>query len=133
MGILNLLKKRKKTIHIVDKTQVDRRYIEYKFQFLVDSGYKYKYSAVNQERLFNNLCLKYHIFNVKKYSKTKGEFCITLSHAKKFEKNKNENIQIEQKTGFGIFYVLSQFLTRYGILTAVFVCTVFLTVNCNFV
>lgn len=100
---------------------------------MLKSGYKYKYSAVNQERLFNNLCLKYHIFNVKKYSKTKGEFCITLSHAKKFEKNKNENIQIEQKTGFGIFYVLSQFLKRYGILTAVFVCTVFLAVNCNFV
>ena len=52
MGILNLLKNRKKTIHIVDKTQVHRRYIEYKFQFLVDSGYKYKYYQKNSEMEF---------------------------------------------------------------------------------
>ena len=43
MGFLGLLRKKEKQKYIVDKTQVDKAYIESRFQFLIDSGYKYKY------------------------------------------------------------------------------------------
>ena len=62
MGLINFFKKNKKQRYIVDKTQVDRVYIEYRFQFLVDSGYKYEYYQKNSEREFiytlNDCCVE---------------------------------------------------------------------------
>ena len=62
MGLLNFFKRNKKQRYIVDKTQVDRAYIEYRFQFLVDSGYKYEYYQKNSEREFfytlNDCCVE---------------------------------------------------------------------------
>ena len=62
MGLLNFFKRNKKQRYIVDKTQVDRTYIEYRFQFLVDSGYKYEYYQKNSEREFfytlNDCCVE---------------------------------------------------------------------------
>ena len=52
MGLFNFFRRNKKQRYIVDKTQVDRAYIEYRFQFLVDSGYKYKYYQKYSEREF---------------------------------------------------------------------------------
>ena len=50
MGLFGFFRKNKKQRYIVDKTQVDREYVENRFQFLVDSGYKYKYYQKNWER-----------------------------------------------------------------------------------
>ena len=52
MGLFNFFRRNKKQRYIVDKTQVDRSYIENRFQFLVDSGYKYKYYQKYSEREF---------------------------------------------------------------------------------
>ena len=52
MGFLGLLRKKEKQKYIVDKTQVDKAYIESRFQFLIDSGYKYKYYQKYSEREF---------------------------------------------------------------------------------
>ena len=43
MGFFGLFRKKEKQKYIVDKTQVARADIENRFQFLVDSGYKYEY------------------------------------------------------------------------------------------
>jgi hypothetical protein len=52
LGLLNFFKRNKKQRHIVDRTQVDRAYVENRFQFLVDSGYKYEFYQKNWEREF---------------------------------------------------------------------------------
>ena len=52
MGFLGLLRKKEKQKYIVDKTQVDKAYIKNRFQFLVDSGYKYEYYQKYSEREF---------------------------------------------------------------------------------
>ena len=52
MGLFNFFRRNKKQRYIVDKTQVDRSYIENRFQFLVDSGYEYKYYQKYSEREF---------------------------------------------------------------------------------
>ena len=52
MGLFNFFRRNKKQRYIVDKTQVDRSYIESRFQFLIDSGYKYKYYQKYSEREF---------------------------------------------------------------------------------
>ena len=49
MGLFDLFRRSKKTKCIVDETQVDRAYIENRFQFLVDSGYRYKFYQKNWE------------------------------------------------------------------------------------
>lgn len=49
MGLFDLFRRSKKTKRIGYKTQVDREYIENKFQFLVDSGYKYEFYQKNWE------------------------------------------------------------------------------------
>ena len=40
MGLFDFFRRNKKQRYIVDKTQVDKAYIENRLQFLVDSGYK---------------------------------------------------------------------------------------------
>ena len=52
MGLFNFFRRNKKQRYIVDKTQVDKAYIESRFQFLIDSGYKYKYYQKYSEREF---------------------------------------------------------------------------------
>lgn len=52
MGFFGLFRKKEKQKYIVDKTQVDKAYIENRFQFLVDSGYKYEYYQKYSEREF---------------------------------------------------------------------------------
>ena len=52
MGLFNFFRRNKKQRYIVDKTQVDRSYIENRFQFLVDSGYKYQFYQKYSEREF---------------------------------------------------------------------------------
>ena len=52
MGLFDFFRRNKKQRYIVDKTQVDRAYIENRFQFLVDSGYKYEYYQKYSEREF---------------------------------------------------------------------------------
>ncbi|MBO5938120.1 MAG: hypothetical protein J6Q82_01295 [Clostridia bacterium] len=52
MGFFGLFRKKEKQKYIVDKTQVDKTYIENRFQFLVDSGYKYEYYQKYSEREF---------------------------------------------------------------------------------
>jgi len=52
MRFFDIFKKAKKQNCIVDKTQVSKKYIENQFQFLVDSGYKYKYYQKNAEKEF---------------------------------------------------------------------------------
>ena len=62
MGLFDFFRRNKKQRYIVDKTQVDRAYIEYRFQFLVDSGQKYEYYQKNSEREFfytlNDCCVE---------------------------------------------------------------------------
>ena len=52
MGLFNFFRKNKKQRYLVDKTQVDRAYVENRFQFLVDNGYKYEYYSKYAEREF---------------------------------------------------------------------------------
>ena len=52
MGLFDFFKRNKKQRYIDDEMQVDRAYIENRFQFLVDSGYKYEYYQKNWEREF---------------------------------------------------------------------------------
>ena len=52
MGLFKFFRRNKKQRRIVDDTQIDRSYIENRFQFLVDSGYKYKFYQKNWEREF---------------------------------------------------------------------------------
>ncbi len=52
MGLFNFFRRNKKQRYIVDKTHVDRAYIENRFQFLVDAGYEYKYYEKYSEREF---------------------------------------------------------------------------------
>ena len=52
MGLFNFFRRNKKPRYIVDDTQIDRSYIENRFQFLVDSGYKYQFYQKNWEREF---------------------------------------------------------------------------------
>ena len=52
MGLFDFFRRNKKQRYIVDKTQVDRTYIENRFQFLVDSGYKYVFYQKNWESEF---------------------------------------------------------------------------------
>lgn len=52
MGLLSFFRRNKKQRYIVDKTQIDREFVENRFQFLVDSGYKYKYYQKYSEREF---------------------------------------------------------------------------------
>ena len=52
MGLFDFFRRNKKQRYIVDKTLVDRTYIENRFQFLVDSGYKYVFYRKNLEREF---------------------------------------------------------------------------------
>lgn len=52
MGLFDLFRRSKKTKRIGYKAQVDREYIENKFQFLVDSGYKYEFYQKNWESEF---------------------------------------------------------------------------------
>lgn len=52
MGFLGLFRKKEKQKYIVDKTPVDKAYIESRFQFLIDSGYNYKYYQKYSEREF---------------------------------------------------------------------------------
>ena len=52
MGLFDFFRRNKKQKYIVDKTQVDKEYIENRFQFLVDSGYKYEFYQKNWEREF---------------------------------------------------------------------------------
>ena len=52
LGLFDFFRRNKKQRYIVDKTQVDRAYIENRFQFLVDSGYKYTFYQKNWEREF---------------------------------------------------------------------------------
>ena len=62
MGLFNFFKRNKKQRYIVDKTQVDKTYIENRFQFLVDSGYKYQFYQKYSEREFiytlNDCCVE---------------------------------------------------------------------------
>ena len=51
MGLIDFFR-RKKQRYIVDKTQIDREYIEKRFQFLIDSGYTYTFYQKNWEREF---------------------------------------------------------------------------------
>ena len=81
---------------------------------MLKSGYKYKYSGVNQERVFNKLSLIYHFFNLKKYSKTKGEFCLPVKQSKQFEKDNQTDLTIDEKKGFGILYYLSLFFKIFS-------------------
>ena len=52
MGLFDFFRRNKKQKYIVDKTQIDRAYIENRFHFLVDNGYKYKYYQKYSEREF---------------------------------------------------------------------------------
>ena len=52
MSFFDIFKKSKKEKYIVDKTPVDSEYIESKFRFLVDCGYKYAFYQKNWEREF---------------------------------------------------------------------------------
>ena len=52
MGLFDFFRRNMKQRYIVDKTPVDRTYIENRFQFLVDSGYKYVFYQKNWEREF---------------------------------------------------------------------------------
>lgn len=52
MGLFDFFRRNKKQRYIVDKTQVDREYVENRFQFLVDSGYKYQFYQKYSEREF---------------------------------------------------------------------------------
>ena len=52
MGLFNFFKRNKKQRYIVDDTQIDRAYVESRFQFLVDNGYKYTYYQKNWEEEF---------------------------------------------------------------------------------
>ena len=52
MSFFDIFKKSKKEKYVVDKTPVDGEYIESKFRFLVDCGYKYVFYQKNWEREF---------------------------------------------------------------------------------
>lgn len=52
MGLFDFFRRNKKQRYIVDKTEVNKEYIENRFQFLVDSGYKYQFYQKNWEREF---------------------------------------------------------------------------------
>ena len=52
MGLFDFFRKNKKQKYIVDRTQVDKAYIENRFQFLVNCGYKYKYYQKYAEKEF---------------------------------------------------------------------------------
>ena len=52
MGLFDFFRRNKKQRYIVDKTQVDKAYIENRLQFLVDSGYKYQFYQKNWESEF---------------------------------------------------------------------------------
>ena len=52
MGLFDFFRRNKKQRYIVDKTEVNREYVENRFQFLVDSGYKYQFYQKNWEREF---------------------------------------------------------------------------------
>ena len=52
MSFFDIFKKSKKEKYVVDKTPVDSEYIESKFRFLVDCGYKYAFYQKNWEREF---------------------------------------------------------------------------------
>ena len=52
MGFFSFFRRNKKQRYIVDKTQIDRAYIEDRFQFLIDSGYKYEFYQKNWEHEF---------------------------------------------------------------------------------
>jgi hypothetical protein len=52
LGFFSFFIRNKKQGYIVDKTPIGRAYIEDRFQFLVDSGYTYKYYQKNAEREF---------------------------------------------------------------------------------
>lgn len=52
MSFFDIFKKSKKEKYVVDKTPVDSEYIESKFRFLVDCGYKYVFYQKYGEREF---------------------------------------------------------------------------------
>ena len=52
MGLFKFFRRNKKRSCIVNDTQIDQSYIENRFQFLVNSGYKYKFYQKNWEREF---------------------------------------------------------------------------------
>ena len=52
MGLIDFFRRNKKQRYIVDKSNVDREYVEQQFQFLVDCGYKYDFYQKNWEREF---------------------------------------------------------------------------------
>ena len=52
MGLFDYFRINKKQRYIVDKTHISREYVENRFQFLVDSGYTYKYYQKYAEREF---------------------------------------------------------------------------------
>ena len=52
MRLFDFFQKKQNKRYIVDKTQVDRAYIENRFQFLIDAGYKYEFYQKYSEREF---------------------------------------------------------------------------------
>ena len=52
MGFWDLFKKTNKPKYTVDKTLIEKEYMESRFQFLIDSGYEYVFYQKNWEREF---------------------------------------------------------------------------------
>ncbi len=86
----------------------------------------FEIKGVNQERFFNNLVKRYKIFELDRKDKTHCSFKVNYRDAKKVRAEiLNAGLTIEKERSKSLLYFLTKFLTCYGILSAIVICSCF--------
>lgn len=95
----------------------------------------YEIKGFNIEKSFNNLTkINIKLKNIKKRQENITEFSSEYKNDKKItEYLKNNNIEIISKKNYGFLFYLKSFFKRFGLISALFIFTVFSVVMQNFV
>lgn len=101
---------------------------------MIKSFHHFKIKGVNQERFFNNLSKKCHIYDVNRQDKTLCSFKVEWRYAK-FIKAEiiKANLTILEERSSGIVFFLLKIFGAYGVLFALIFCSAFYVFQLRFI
>ena len=101
---------------------------------MIKSFHHFKIKGLNQERFFNNISKKYHIFDINRQDNTLCSFKVERRFAKKVKTEiLNANFTIIEEKSSGAGYYFSRFIGAYGVLLAIVLCSVFYAFQLRFI
>lgn len=98
------------------------------------SYHQFEIKGLNQEKFFNLLSKKYHIFDIDRKQKNLSTFKVDLRNKKEVKKEiLDAGYEIESEESGGIFFLLSRMLLNYGLIAGIVISVILYAIQYQFV